>query len=82
MSLLHIIFFFINKKFNTFLLLNEHMLLVFTEAPHGGTSNKYPQHMFSWRNKKKYLLDSPLIWSHVQVIMHTLHHLFKPCPAV
>ena len=26
--------FFINKKINTFLFLNEHMLLVFTEAPH------------------------------------------------
>ena len=24
------------------------------EAPHQGTSNEYPQHMFSWRNKKKY----------------------------
>ena len=22
------------------------------EAPHRGTSNEYPQHMFSWRNKK------------------------------
>ena len=22
------------------------------EAPHWGTSNEYPQHMFSWRNKK------------------------------
>ena len=23
-----------------------------------GASNEYPQHMFSWRNKKKYLLDT------------------------
>ena len=23
------------------------------EAPHRGASNEYPQHMFSWRNKKK-----------------------------
>ena len=23
--------------------------------PHGGVSNKYPQHMFLWRNKKKNL---------------------------
>ena len=22
------------------------------EAPHRGTSNEYPQHIFSWRNKK------------------------------
>ena len=27
--------------------------------PHRGTSNEYPQHMFSCRNKKKYLPDIP-----------------------
>ena len=24
------------------------------EVPHRGTSNEYSQHMFSWRNKKKF----------------------------
>ena len=31
------------------------------EAPLRGASNEYPQHMFSWRNKTKYYLDTPLI---------------------
>ena len=35
------------------------MLWYSLEAPHWGTSNEYPQHMFSWRNKKKYYVDSP-----------------------
>ena len=34
------------------------MLLYSLEAPHRGTSDEYPQHMFSWRNKKKYLPDN------------------------
>ena len=25
------------------------------EAPHWGTSNEYPQHMLSWRNKKNFI---------------------------
>ena len=28
------------------------MLWYSLEAPHWGTSNEYPQHMFSWKNKK------------------------------
>ena len=28
------------------------MLWYSLEVPHGGASNEYPQHMFSWRNKK------------------------------
>ena len=28
------------------------MLWVLLEAPRRGASNEYPQHMFSWRNKK------------------------------
>ena len=28
------------------------MLWYSLEAPHRGASNEYPQHMFSWRNKK------------------------------
>ena len=30
------------------------------EAPREGASNEYPRHMFSWRNKKKYYLDTAL----------------------
>ena len=30
----------------------KHMLWYSLEAPHRGASNEYPQHMFSWRNKK------------------------------
>ena len=30
----------------------NHMLWYSLEAPHLGTFNEYPQHMFSWRNKK------------------------------
>ena len=36
--------------------------------PHRGTSNEYPQHTFSWKNKKKNKLsDSPLILSYAYV---------------
>ena len=35
------------------------------EAPWHGASDEYPQHMFSWRNKKKNYLDTlSLIWSY------------------
>ena len=30
----------------------KHTLWYSLEAPHRGASNEYPQHMFSWRNKK------------------------------
>ena len=30
------------------------MLWYSLEAPLWGASNEYPQHMFSWRNEKKY----------------------------
>ena len=30
----------------------KHMLWYSLEAPRRGASNEYPQHMFSWRNKK------------------------------
>ena len=36
----------------------KHMLWYSLEAPRWGASNEYPQHMFSWRNKKKYLSDT------------------------
>ena len=32
----------------------KHMLWYSLEAPRQGASNEYPQHMFSWRNNKKY----------------------------
>ena len=36
-----------------FLLLHENICCGYSlEAPHRGASNEYPQHMFSWRNKK------------------------------
>ena len=50
----------------------KHMLWYSLEAPCRGASNKYPQHTFLWRNKKKYQyflepasvaqLDAPSDW--------------------
>ena len=38
---------------NIFLIFQQkHMLWYSLEAPHRGASNKYPQHMFSLKNKK------------------------------
>ena len=40
-------------------------------------SNEYPQHMFSWRNKKKYYLDTPsyfLIWSYTEKITSKFYY--------
>ena len=34
------------------------------EAPHRGASNEYPQHIFSWRNKKNIMWIPPLICSY------------------
>ena len=37
----------------SFLLLSKNICCGYSlEAPHRGASNKYPQHMFLWRNKK------------------------------
>ena len=33
------------------------------EARHKGASNEYPQHMFTWRNKKNIFLIPTLIWN-------------------
>ena len=46
--------FFGNQKVMIFFLfLHENICYVYSlEVPHWGTSNEYPQHMFSWRNKK------------------------------
>ena len=40
------------------------MLCYSSEAHHKGASNEYPQHMFSWRNKKNTMWIPPLIWSY------------------
>ena len=37
------------------------MLWFSLEAPQGGASNEYPQHMYSLRNKKNILWIPPLI---------------------
>ena len=34
------------------LFLHKNLLWYSLEVPHRGTSNEYPQHMFSWRNMK------------------------------
>ena len=34
------------------------------EAPYWDTSNEYPQHMPSWRNKKNIYMIPPFIWSY------------------
>ena len=42
-------------KIKIFLISSQkHMVGCSLEMPHQGASNEYPQHMFSWRNKKKY----------------------------
>ena len=38
------------------------MLWYSLEAPHQGTSNEYPQYMFSRRNKKNIIWIPALIW--------------------
>ena len=42
------------------------MLWYSLEAPQRGASNEYPQHMFSWRNKKNHMWIPPLICSYVK----------------
>ena len=57
--------FFFNQKFLIFFLfLHKNMYCGYSlEAPHQGASNEYPQHMFSWRNKKS-IFYTPLIRSY------------------
>ena len=47
----------------------KHMLWVLIEASWQGTSNKCPEHMFSWRNKKISVIfggrKTHLIWSYL-----------------
>ena len=48
------------------------------EAPHQGTSNEYPQHMFLWRNKKNIMWIPPLICSYAFWLNLTLKMPRKP----
>ena len=45
------------------------MLWYSLEVPHWGASNEYPQHMFSWRNKKNWHLDTPRVWSSASLVI-------------
>ena len=57
---------FFNPKVLIFYLFQKTCCGYSFEVPHQGASNEYPQHMFSWRNKKKILYTPPpplLIWS-------------------
>ena len=52
--------FFSLKVLIFFLFLHENICCRYSlEAPQKGASNEYPQHMYSWRNMKKYNLDIP-----------------------
>ena len=52
-ALVKVLFFFNPKVLILFLLLHENICYGYSlEAPRRGASNEYPQHMFSWRNKK------------------------------
>ena len=49
----------------SFLLLHENICCGYSlEAPRRGASDEYPQHMFSWRNKKNIVWIPPLIYSY------------------
>ena len=54
---------FFNKKvLIVFLFLHENICCGYSlEVPQRGTSNEYPQQMFSWRNKKNINLIATLI---------------------
>ena len=55
----------------------KHMLWYSLEAPRRGASNEYPQHMFSWRNKKKYLMDTlSYLKLHIKMPSDTISSIF------
>ena len=55
-------FFFYLNVFIFFLFHHEHICCGYSlEVPQLGTSNEYPQHMFSWRNQKNIYLIPTLI---------------------
>ena len=60
--------FFNPKILIFFLLLHENLCCGYwLEAPHWGTSNEYPHHMFLWRNKKNIYLG-PVVQSIVSLM--------------
>ena len=51
------VFFLKNKSIDIFLISPQrHILWHSLEEPQQGSSNEYPQHMFSWRNQKNICL--------------------------
>ena len=55
--------FFSNEKYQCFLFVHENVCYGYSfEVPLRGASDEYPQHKFSWRNKKK-CYDRYAIWS-------------------
>ena len=68
---------FLQKSIDIFLISPQNrMLWYLLEAPQWGASNEYPQHMFSWRNKKNiYLitasyLELSIIQAETQLPLH------------
>ena len=51
--------FFQPKKVLIFFLFLHENVWYSLEAPHQDASNEYPQHMFSWRNKKTIMQIPP-----------------------
>ena len=49
------------------------------EAPRRGTSNEYPQHMFSWRNKKNInqILSKPMLDVDVSIFRYIQYTVLK-----
>ena len=55
----------VQKLLIFFLFLNKNICCGYSlEAPWGGVSNEYPQHVFLLRNKKIITWILPLIWSY------------------
>ena len=52
------------------MIVQKHMLWYSLEAPLQGASNKYPQHIFLWRNKKNIFMLAPPIWSYAVMYMY------------
>ena len=60
----------------SFLFLHENIHCGYSlEAPRWGASNEYPQHMFSWRNKKNIMWIPPLICSYAVCLGMFAHPL-------
>ena len=64
-------FFFSQNMLMLFLFLHKNICCGYSlEAPRQGTSNKYPQHTFSWRNKKNIYMATPLTCSYDKMPLH------------